>query len=242
MKVLWIESDAVFRNTQAIKLHEFGYFVEVVRDLGEAVHISDQNECMVVVYDRSFENSIDIASVQLLFEKNIPVLTVLGDGIQECEALVRINGEHSLLRRPVSCDDFVQRLRQVLGREIPDRSGYRYGVNGLTLDESRFEAIDECGRVTSLTRSELRLLRIFLLYPNRVFSKQELKKMLSPDGLISRSNNIEVHIRNLRKKVGEYRIRTLWGRGYTIARPQVETRTDPSEISHLTKQTLSERG
>lgn len=242
MKLLWIESDTVFLNAQTINLNEFGYFVEVVADLEKAVRVSDHNECTVVVYDRSFESSIDLESVQVLFEKNIPVLTVLGEGIQASEMLTRINGEHSIVHRPVSSDDFVQRLRRILGRELPDRSGYRYAMNGLTLDESRFEAIDECGRVTSLTRSELRLLRIFLLYPDRVFSKQELKKMLSPDGLASRSNNIEVHIRNLRKKVGEYRIRTLWGRGYTIARPQIERRTESTEFSHMTKQTLSERG
>jgi two-component system OmpR family response regulator/two-component system response regulator QseB len=70
----------------------------------------------------------------------------------------------------------------------------------------------------TLSNREFDLLQAFLLGAGRVLSREQLEQQLYSWGQEVDSNAIEVHIHNLRRKLGNTLIHTVRGVGYTLLR------------------------
>src|SRR5262249_43447309 len=75
------------------------------------------------------------------------------------------------------------------------------------------------GEVVPLTAVEFRLVEIFVRAPSRVFSRDELMQRAFGDSCERLDRTIDVHIKNLRKKIEAdratpRRIVTVFGLGY----------------------------
>ncbi|MBN6746407.1 winged helix-turn-helix domain-containing protein, partial [Acidithiobacillus sp. MC2.1] len=68
-----------------------------------------------------------------------------------------------------------------------------------------------------LSAREFGLLEALMLRPGTVISKEKLEESIYGWGEEIASNAIEVHVHNLRRKVGSDRIRNLRGVGYRVA-------------------------
>ncbi len=84
----------------------------------------------------------------------------------------------------------------------------------LRIDNEAHEVIAQ-GRRIDLTATEFNLLRFLVSNPGRVFSRGQLLSRVIKDALVT-ERNIDVHIRSIRKKLGENRdlIQTVRGVGY----------------------------
>lgn len=58
------------------------------------------------------------------------------------------------------------------------------------------------GRQVVVTRTELRLWQVLAGQPGRIFTRSELTALVMPDSPVN-ERTIDVHIHNLRKKLGE---------------------------------------
>jgi two-component system alkaline phosphatase synthesis response regulator PhoP len=67
-----------------------------------------------------------------------------------------------------------------------------------------------------LPRLEFNLLDLLFSEPNKVFSKREIAKTLWHDESVSGKRTIDIHIRNIRKELGNNTIKTFRGIGYSI--------------------------
>ncbi|WP_027858165.1 response regulator transcription factor [Marinobacterium jannaschii] len=227
MRIVWVESDTVFRNLQSENLRSLGYVIDQATDLARAVKLARSGGRGLIIYDRSFGQGIDWLSLSFLAEVNIPLLIIVDqESSAKREDIIGFK-ICRIIHRPVSKERLLDEVRNCLTDGRCELEGSRYRLNGVLLDEARSELVDEKGDVICLTRSEMTLMRSLLMYPDKVFSKHELNVLLGtrPNGF--KGNCVEVHIGNLRKKVGAYRIRTLWGRGYMLAATPFE-RTDRS--------------
>jgi DNA-binding response OmpR family regulator len=75
------------------------------------------------------------------------------------------------------------------------------------------------GRLVETTFSEYELMKLFLAYPGKVFSREELINAIRGFDSFVTDRAIDVHIVNLRKKIEQNPkeprlIRTVWGFGY----------------------------
>lgn len=76
------------------------------------------------------------------------------------------------------------------------------------------------GQPVVLTTKETNLLELFLSHPQRVLTKEFIQeKLYSWDEELS-SNAVEVHIHNLRHKLGKKLIKTIYGMGYQLGEEQ----------------------
>ena len=71
-----------------------------------------------------------------------------------------------------------------------------------------------------LTASEFALLHTFMRRPGQVFSRAQLLDALPGEAGEAFDRTIDVHIKNLRRKVGAQYIETVFGVGYRCAVPQ----------------------
>ena len=76
------------------------------------------------------------------------------------------------------------------------------------------------GSPVSLTAKELQLLRMFLEFPKKVFSKANLYESVWNEEYCYEDNTVNVHVSNLRTKLkkatGRDFIETVWGIGYRL--------------------------
>ncbi len=122
-------------------------------------------------------------------------------------------GADDYLGKPFHVEELVERLK-ALGRRSEGRPGPELQAGGLVLDEERQQVRLPDGALVSLTGTEFRLLRYFMLHPDRILSKGRLTEHVYDQDFDRDSNLIEVYVRRLRDKLGGGRILTRRGQGY----------------------------
>ena len=78
-------------------------------------------------------------------------------------------------------------------------------------------------RTIELTASEYALLETLLLRPDRVVTRRFLEERVFGEKE-NMSNTLDVHMGNLRRKIGEGYVRTVRGVGYVIDTAPIEKR------------------
>jgi DNA-binding response OmpR family regulator len=125
-------------------------------------------------------------------------------------------GADDYVVKPFDYDELLARIRAVIRRRIPtQREVLRAGP--ITLDhERRLVTVD--GTPISLTRREYDLLRLFLLNPRTVLSRQLILDRVWGYDFYGDDNNVEVYVGYLRRKLGGARhlIETIRGIGYRL--------------------------
>lgn len=163
------------------------------------------------------------AAVQALrsykFDKPLIVLSGSGGWKDRVDALDA--GADDFLVKPVRAEEVAARLRAVL-RRAAGRSGDVITAGPFALDLKARLAFRD-GVLLDLTRHELRLLRMLMLFPDRVYSNQEIRDQLYPQPGERSFNAVEVCIARLRRKVGHGHIRTIRGVGYRFDPSEAET-------------------
>ena len=110
----------------------------------------------------------------------------------------------------------LQRLKALLRRREPNvQETDQYSQLGVIVDRRRFAASvnDE---VLQLTKSEFKLLETLIRQPGRAFTRAELVDAALGEDTFVLDRTIDVHIRALRKKMGQAGdfIETVRGVGY----------------------------
>ena len=123
-------------------------------------------------------------------------------------------GADDYLMKPFDLDELAARVRTSLRRRIGHRQlVYTHGE--LTLDPAAHE-VQKSGQLLYLVPREFDLLQALIEEPARVFRRAELEKKLYGCGEEVSSNTIEVHVHNLRRKIGADQIVTIRGVGYRL--------------------------
>ncbi len=83
----------------------------------------------------------------------------------------------------------------------------------IIIDTESYAVIKDRERIT-LPRKEFELLSLLMSKPEKVFDREEIYGTIWGGNAMVSDRTIDVHIRKLREKIGDNRIRTLKGVGY----------------------------
>lgn len=220
-KVLVVEDYRPLAETLEYQLQRAGYEVYRAADGRDAL-----NQCRLVLPDVVF------LDVDLPVMSGIEVCKQLRADSATREALILMLsalGEESdqLVGLAVGADDYVvkpvesykvllQRLKALLRRResTPDDSD-SVSHRGVTVDRRRF-VVTVAEEPLKLTKSEFRLLDTLIRQPGRAFSRGELVDAALGEDTMVLERTIDVHVRALRKKMGDSAdlIETVRGVGY----------------------------
>ena len=125
-------------------------------------------------------------------------------------------GADDYLVKPFSLEELAARMRALLRRDIA-REDNVLRNGDLTLDTGA-RIVTQGGARVELSVREFALLAALLERPGTALSKAQLEEKLYGWGEEVESNTVEVHVHNLRKKLGAEAIRTIRGVGYVIAK------------------------
>ena len=164
------------------------------------------------------------------------------DGIEACEQIRKTPGlEHTIIAFltargedysqvagfEVGADDYIakpvkpkvltSRLKALLRRRPlePATSEERTTLGDMVIDIERYH-IEIKGKVVELPRKEFELLGLLASKPGKVFTRDEIMDRIWGTQVIVGGRTIDVHIRKLREKIGDERIKTIKGVGYKV--------------------------
>ena len=219
MRVLLVEDDTMIGKTLAQALTQDGYAVDRVAD-GEAAKAA-----LAVAGDAYAMVLLDLglprkSGLELLRElrragNRVRVLIVtardaVADRVEGLDA-----GADDYLTKPFSLDELTARMRALLRRDI-GREDNVLRRGELELDTVT-RVVTHRGQAVDVSAREFALLAALLERPGAALSKSQLEERIYRWGEEVESNAVEVHVHNLRKKLGSETIRTLRGVGYALA-------------------------
>ena len=126
-------------------------------------------------------------------------------------------GADEYLVRPVVADELAARLRALL-RRVGSTARGELVVGDVHLNPVR-RLVARGAQDIPLTAREYVVLAVLMSTPGRLVTRLELERQLYGFGEEIGSNSVEVHIHNLRRKLGGEFIRNVRGRGYCVADP-----------------------
>jgi len=145
-------------------------------------------------------------------QRPVLLLTALDDTRDRVAGLDR--GADDYLGKPFDLDELAARLRAI-GRRGEGRASAMIAAAGLLLDPAR-HGVSREGVVVEVTRREFAILRALAERPGVIRSRTELEERLYGWQEDVESNAIEVHVHNLRQKLGRELIETVRGLGYRL--------------------------
>jgi two-component system, OmpR family, response regulator QseB len=125
------------------------------------------------------------------------------------------DGADDFLVKPFAVEELVSRLRAVT-RRAAQQATSSWQVGDLALDLALRQCV-VAGASVALSPREFDILAALARTPGSVVAKHRLAQSLSPLGEPLDFNAIEVHVHNLRRKVGNARVKTVRGVGYLLA-------------------------
>jgi DNA-binding response OmpR family regulator len=150
----------------------------------------------------------------------IPVIMLTARAGEADRVLGLEMGADDYLTKPFSARELTARVRAVLRRagETAEGAGRRIQIgDGLVVDRDRREVAADGVRI-DLTPAEFGILDALASSGGRVLSRDKLLDHLWGDGKVVTDRTIDVHIRNLRRKLGRRGtiIRNVRGAGYKL--------------------------
>jgi len=147
----------------------------------------------------------------------IPVIMLTAKGDESDKVVGLELGADDYVTKPFSVKELVARIHAVLRRPAGGEAARRIVLGPLVVDLDKFEAAVEGAKV-DLTATEFKILQLLASKPGRVFTRDQILDHLWGDEKAVIDRTVDVHIRNLREKLGPAAslIKNIRGVGYKV--------------------------
>ncbi len=228
-KVLVIEDDVMMSDMLSMYLAEEGYSVMQAYRGADGLRLTAESHPDLVLLDLMLPD-IDgmevCARIRKQFNVPIMILSMKSEVSERVQALKA--GADDYMCKPFSMHEMTARVEALLRRSHRSPNESAAPVASQPVEEDVKEAIQldperrlllVRGRLVETTFSEYELMKLFLAYPGKVFSREELINAIRGFDSFVTDRAIDVHIVNLRRKIEHnpkepQLIRTVWGFGY----------------------------
>ena len=150
--------------------------------------------------------------------RDIPVIMATAKGTEYDKIHGLDLGADYYLAKPFGVMELVSCVKAVLRRcrrDDAERAGVSAG--GVSLDADA-HTVTAGGQRITLTYKEFELLRLFMVHPGTAFTREQLMERVWGTDYCGETRTVDMHIRTLRQKLGEYgeMIETVRGVGYRL--------------------------
>jgi two-component system response regulator QseB len=216
MNILLVEDDLDLGNGVRIALQDQGMAVVWVRRASDAARELETGLCDLVLLDLGLPDGDGLVLLARLRRERqgMPVLILSARDRLDDRLRGLDGGADDYLVKPFMLAELLSRVRALVRRSYGFDDGL-VEVRGLSLNlpTRRVHVHD---RPVELSRSEFELLCLLLKRVDRVVTRRFLQEQVLPGAQTNESNVLDVHMSNLRRKIGEGYIRTVRGVGYVI--------------------------
>lgn len=206
--MIWcVEDDASIRDIEVYALQSTGLEAKGFEDGNSFLSALKTELPDLVILDVMLPGTDGIEVLKILRNTadyaEIPVIMATAKGAEFDKVQGLDLGADDYLVKPFGMMEMVSRVKAVLRRCKPKNPANTMRVRELELNVAeRIVTIN--GNKISLTYKEFEMLSLFMKNRGRVFSRDVLYNEIWGEDYVGETRTVDVHIRTLRQKLGEY--------------------------------------
>lgn len=216
MRLLVVEDDPLLGQGIEVGLKQSGFTVDRVLDGQAAILALSTVDYELMVLDLGLPRLGGMEVLKTLRAKkcDLPVLILTArDTLQDRVGGLNAGADDYLIK-PFDLAELVARIHALL-RRAHGRSTPQISYQNLSIDPASLQVFQD-DKTIQLSARECAILTHLLEHQGVALSRARLEESLYGWNEEVESNAVEVHIHNLRKKLGESLIKTIRGVGYLI--------------------------
>ena len=221
--ILIADDDKEIRQIVSLLLSSEGYGVLTAEDGVQAVQLANDDIDLYILDVNMPGQSGLLAAAQIRKQFQTPIIFLTAYSGESDKVMGFSVGADDYIVKPFSTAELLMRVRAILRRSIayaePAASQNQIIISDLTLDLDS-QTVAKAGQTIPLTYTEFQILRLLATNKKKIFSLENIYQSIWNDNAVG-NDAIMVHIKNLRKKLGDNSrsplyIKTAWGKGYYI--------------------------
>ncbi|MER2252414.1 response regulator [Methylorubrum podarium] len=219
MRILVVEDDPILSDGLRAGLSLTGAAIDCVATCADADAALASSRFAAVVLDLMLPDGSGLDVLRGLRRRSdrTPVILLTARDAVADRIAGLDGGADDYLGKPFDLDELSARIRAVI-RRASGRAAASLEHGGIRIDPGSLTVTVD-GVPVSLSRKEFMVLLTLMERPSVVRSKAELEERLYGWQEEVESNAVEVHVHNLRVKIGRHAIETVRGVGYRMRTP-----------------------
>ncbi len=227
--ILIVEDEIPIRDMLRMALGNAGYSTLEAGDIHNAhAQIVDQRPDLILL-DWMLPGSSGLELIRRLKRQpatsGIPVIMLTARTEEDNKIDGLEAGADDYMTKPFSPRELLARIKALLRRTVPEVESVKLQCGQLGMDlESHIVSID--GSAIEIGPTEFRLLRFFLTYRDKVFSRSQILDNVWGNTAYLEERTVDVHVRRLRKALKaegladlSHYLQTVRGTGYRFSVP-----------------------
>lgn len=222
MRLIIVEDEEVLAKNLKKLLELKGFAVDWLPNADKAYNriLLYQKDYDLIILDLTMPGMGGMELTQKLRAEGVttPIIILTGNSETKNKIALLNSGADDYVVKPFLIEELVARISSVLRRPVLPQP-LMFSAGNLTVDTSnRRITVDD--KEIGLTLKEYALLECFVRRPSEVISREDLSNKVWDFAALTLSNVIDVHIKNLRKKLDDAdtvsHIETIRGVGYRL--------------------------
>lgn len=220
--IIWcVEDDESIRDIEVYTLNSTGFEAKGFSDAAAFREALNMEKPDLIILDIMLPGEDGVELLKFLKDNpdtcSIPVIMATAKGMEYDKIQSLDLGADDYLVKPFGMMEMVSRVKAVLRRCKPTEVQHLLKTGGLVVNLDEHTVAIDNERI-QLTLKEFELLRLFLSHPGIVFTRDQLFNDIWGADYVSETRTVDVHIRTLRDKLGDYgkMIETVRGIGYRL--------------------------
>lgn len=230
MRLLVVEDEPDLLNVVAQSLREDGYAVDTAVDGEEGLFKADGAPYDAIVLDLMMPRLDGWTFLKRLrqTENKTPVLILTARDTLPDRVKGLDSGADDYLTKPFELAELLARLRALI-RRTAGKVESIIEVGPLKVDTAT-HTVTNAGHPIPLTAREYSLVELLALHRGKLVSRSMIYDHLFDEEDDTLSNLVDVHVSNLRKKLGKQFIETRRGQGYVLHEGLTESPQDDDDV------------
>ena len=226
-RILFADDDPEIREALRLLLTSEGYATIEASCGREVLELIDNTVDLVILDVMMPEMNGFAVCAEIRKRYTVPILFLTAKSQDSDKTLGFSVGGDDYLIKPFSYNELMNRVKAILrryyvyGSKSAEANTKIHCCGNIEIDTSRC-LVKADGEEILLTDIEYRILLLLASNPKRIYSTQNIYELIwNEPYTYSSNNNVMVHIKNIRRKLGDdpqncHTIRTVWGKGYRI--------------------------
>lgn len=220
-RILIIEDETAIQSILSELLTNAGYEIEVASDGLEGITKFREKPFSLVLLDIMMPKIDGYGVCEIIRqESSIPIIMLTALDEEEAQVKAFELKVDDYITKPFSVKLVLMRIEAVLRRakEQNAQAAETILIYGKIRLDRDAHLVSVTGNPVVLTNTEYGLLELFLLHPGRVFSRDNLLNQVWGYDVACEEKTVNIHIMNLRRKLGSNIIETIRGVGYRLGK------------------------
>lgn len=223
-KVLVVDDEKLIVKGIRFSLEQDGMEVDCAYDGEEALEMIRKKEYDIILLDVMLPKLTGFEVCQQVREfSNVPIVMLTAKGEDMDKILGLEYGADDYITKPFNILEVKARIKAIIRRTSPKpKDASRVIESGDMRLDCEGRRVYVAGKEINLTAKEFELLELLVMNANKVYSRENLLKLVWGNEYPGDVRTVDVHIRRLREKIEQNPsepkyVHTKWGVGYYFA-------------------------